>query len=286
MGTLYVVATPIGNLSDMTFRAVETLKMVKYIAAEDTRHLLPLLKRYDITGSKLISLHKFNELKRSRIIVDKIESEDCDVALVSDAGTPCISDPGTMLVAAARERGIDVIGIPGASAATLAISISGLDVSKFAFLGFFPRENKQKKELIALVQSTNIKTFVIYESPLRVLQTLKFLGDSFPNAVGMVGNDLTKMFESTVYGKLETVLSALENNQNVAKGEYVLVIEPRYVNEKTEESITIEALLVNEMVQNNLTLKEAIKSLSTKQDYGKNEVYKASLNVKRLCETL
>jgi len=286
MGTLFIVATPIGNLSDMTFRAIDTLKAVKYIAAEDTRHLLPLLSRYKIKGPKLVSLHKFNESKRSELILDKIENENCDIALVSDAGTPCISDPGSMLVRAARERNIDIIGIPGASAATLAVSISGLDVSNFAFLGFFPRENKPRKSMIKLMQSTDIKTFVIYESPLRVLHTLRYLADTFPNVIGMVGNDLTKMFEAAYYGTLETIISALETNEHVEKGEYVLVIEPRFTPVKNEESISIEAQLVNEMVLNDLTLKDAIKSLADKTGYGKNEIYRASLNIKKLYEKL
>lgn len=286
MGILYVVATPIGNLSDMTFRAVETLKAVKYIAAEDTRHLLPLLKRYDIAGQKLISLHKFNESARCDVILDKIENEDCDVALVSDAGTPCISDPGAILVKAARERGINVIGIPGASAATLAVSISGLDVSKFVFLGFFPRENKGKKELTALMQSTEVKTFVIYESPLRIIKTLNYLHDIFPNAFGMVGNDLTKMFEASHYGTLETIVQELENNEHAEKGEYVLVIEPRFTPDEQNEDISIEALLINEMVRNNVTLKDAMNNLRIRTEHGKNEIYKASLNVKKLCGML
>jgi 16S rRNA (cytidine1402-2'-O)-methyltransferase len=282
MGTLFVVATPIGNLSDMTFRAIETLKAVKYIAAEDTRHLIPLLKRYDISGRKLVSLHKFNESKKSSGILDKIESEDCDIALVSDAGTPCISDPGGVLVKAARERNISVIGIPGATAMALAVSISGLDVDRFAFLGFFPKENKQIKSLIALMQAADIKTFVIYESPLRILHTLNYLSKVFPNSFGMVGNDLTKMFESSVYGTLGDIISVLEDNENVEKGEYVIVIEPRFVPKEIEDDISLEALLVNEMVLHGLTLKDAVRSLSVKMDFGKNEVYKASLRVKEL----
>ena len=282
MGTLFVVATPIGNLSDMTFRAVEVLSAVKYIAAEDTRHVLPLLKRYDISEPKLISLHKFNESDKSNKILDKIINEDCDVALVSDAGTPCISDPGSLFVRGARERGVDVIGIPGASAVALAISISGLDVSNFAFLGFFPRDNRHKKSVIALMQSSDIKAFVIYESPLRVINTLKYLSECFPNAFGMVGNDLTKMFESTVYGTLDSIISALEGNEHVEKGEYVIVLEPRFISEKAEIDISIEALLVNEMVINGVSLKGAVKSLSDKNISSKNEIYKASLNLKKL----
>ena len=287
MGILYVVATPIGNLSDMTFRAIETLNNVKYIAAEDTRHLLPLLKRYDIKGQKLISLHKFNESKKCDLILDKIINEDCDVALVSDAGTPCISDPGSLLVKAAWQRDIKVIGIPGASAATLAVSVSGLDVNKFVFLGFFPKENKQKKATINLMQSTDIKSYVIYESPLRILDTLRYLHLNFPDAIGMVGNDLTKMFESTVYGSLEFIIEKLEANEFVEKGEYVLVIEPGYIHStESIDNISVEALLVNEMVLNNFTLKESIKSLANKNVYSKNEIYKASLILKDIIKTI
>ena len=284
MGTLYIVATPIGNLSDMTLRGLEVLKTVKYIAAEDTRHIKPLLNHYGIRNNSLISLHKFNESQKSSAILDKIENENCDIALVSDAGTPCISDPGSVLVAMARKRNIKVAGIPGACAVTLAVSISGMDVSNFAFLGFFPRESKKQKSLITLMRTTMIKSFVIYESPLRILNTVKYLHECFPNAYGIVANDLTKLFESTVSGNFPEIISALENNEHVTKGEYVIIIEPRYESEEIKQEITIEAQLINEMIMNNITMKEAIKNLSKNKKLTRDDIYKASLHLKNILQ--
>ena len=282
MGILYIVATPIGNLSDMTYRAVEILKTVKYIAAEDTRHVIPLLKRYTISANLLISLHKYNEYEKCSMVLDKIKNENCDIALVSDAGTPCISDPGTKLVALARERNINVIGIPGASAAILAASISGLDTAHFAFLGFFPRDSKNKKIVIEQMKSEIIKTFIIYESPLRIIKTLACLAEHFPHAVIMIGNDLTKMFEYSASGPIADIITLLENKEHAEKGEYVIVIEPRYVSVKSNDCLSPEALLVNEMVLGNITLKEAVKSLAVKSKTNKQIVYKASLHLKKI----
>ena len=285
MGTLYVVATPIGNLADMTFRGVETLKSVKYIAAEDTRHVAPLLRHYGMTKYSLISLHKYNEMGKSEAILKRILEEDCDIALVSDAGTPCISDPGGVLVAKAREKGIEVIGIPGASAVTLALSISGLDLKNFAFLGFFPRGTKGKKKMIELMKKPELSTFVIYESPMRILATVKFLSECFPQGFGVVGNDLTKLFESTVSGSFAEIHHILTENPHVEKGEYVIVIEPRYEEEVIISELSIEAQLVNEMVLHNITMKDAIKKVAEKSKISKSDVYQASLQVKNLLKS-
>ena len=285
MGTLYVVATPIGNLADMTFRGVEILKSVKYVAAEDTRHVAPLLRHYGIHKYSLVSLHKYNEMGKSEAILNRIIEEDCDIALVSDAGTPCISDPGGVLVAMAREKGIQVIGIPGASAMTLALSISGLNLKNFAFLGFFPRETKGKKKVIELMKKTELSTFVIYESPLRILGTVKFLSEYFPQGYGIVGNDLTKLFEATVSGLFSEIYHTLAENQHVEKGEYVIVIEPRYEEEAVANELSLEAQLINEMVLHQITMKEAIKKVAETTKVSKSIVYQASLQVKNILES-
>ena len=285
MGTLFVVATPIGNLADMTFRGVETLKSVKYIAAEDTRHVAPLLRHYGINKYSLISLHKYNEMGKSKAILNRIIEEDCDIALVSDAGTPCISDPGGVLVALAREKGIQVIGIPGASAMTLALSISGLNLKNFSFLGFFPRETKDKKKMVELMKKSELSTFVIYESPLRILTTVKYLSECFSQGFGIVGNDLTKLFESTVSGYFTEIHRVLAENTHVEKGEYVIVIEPRHEEEAIALELSLEAQLVNEMVLHNITMKDAIKKVAEKSKASKSNVYQASLQVKKLLKS-
>ena len=171
MGILYVVATPIGNLSDFSPRAIETLKNSDIILVEDTRQTIKLLNHFNIKV-KMISYHKFNELKRCDEIINYI-NEGKKISLVSDAGTPCISDPGYLLVKKARENNIDVIGIPGCSAVIDALQISGLDTSSFTFYGFVPTENKKKKELYAEIKKSKVKTKVLYESPKRILNLLK-----------------------------------------------------------------------------------------------------------------
>lgn len=280
MGTVYVVATPIGNLSDITFRAIKVLNEVEYIFAEDTRNILKLLNHYELKKPKLVSLHKYNEVKNSKYLVEKIINENCNVAVVCDAGTPCISDPGRFFISLARKKGLNIIGIPGASALTLSVSISGMNVDRFTFIGFFPRENRDRKEIIELMKANCIKSFVFYESPLRLIDTLKYLCIFFNNAAIMVGNDLTKFYEKSIYGDISCVIDELTNFEYVNKGEYVIVFEPRYEKNENKMDISIEALLFDTMIKNNISLKESIKVLSQSMKLKKNEVYQASLHLK------
>ena len=158
MGKLYVVPTPVGNLGDMTPRAVDMLKSCSLIAAEDTRHTQKLLHSFDIR-TRLVSYHKFNEKSRCDDILNEITENDADVALVTDAGTPCISDPGCELVRAARQRGIEVIGLAGASAAVIALSISGMDTENFAFYGFLPRKKGELSDALRRIAENDVRTF-------------------------------------------------------------------------------------------------------------------------------
>ena len=160
MGTLYVVATPIGNLNDMTPRAVEVLKNVNLILCEDTRHSLGLLNYFNIKN-RLMAYHKFNEKEKVNEIISYLKSGD-DIALITDAGSPCISDPGYILVNEARKEGVNVIGVGGISAVITALSVSGLNTDSFSFYGFFPRENKEKDEFIKNIESTKSNLAVIY----------------------------------------------------------------------------------------------------------------------------
>lgn len=200
MSTLYVVATPIGNLKDISSRCLETLRNCDYIIAEDTRHTLKLLSHYDIR-KKLVSYHEHNEISRSEEIINDLKNNNVKVALVTDAGTPCISDPGYMIINKAREAGIEVLGIPGASAVITALSISGFEINSFVFYGFLSRENKERKIAFENIKKSKEEIFVLYESPKRIKKLLEDLSLEFPNADVCVCCDLTKLHEKTLWRK-------------------------------------------------------------------------------------
>ncbi len=281
MGTLYVVATPIGNLNDISKRAIDTLKEVDYILCEDTRTSIKLLNHFDIKN-KLVAYHKFNESdKADSIINDLINNKN--IALISDAGTPCISDPGYILVKKAKESSIDVIGIGGISAVTTSLSISGLNSDSFTFHGFFPRETKDKKNKIKEIIDSKTTTHIFYESPKRIVKTLEFLNNNINNLTISISKELTKLHEKNYYGKLDKVLEDLKSDPKIESGEYTFIIEKENKKEEKTKSVSVEALLIDEMINNSLTLKEAINSLNEKNDsLSKKEIYEASLNLKKL----
>ena len=244
MGTLYVVATPIGNLNDMTLRAISTLKEVSYILCEDTRTSLKLLDHFDIKN-KLVSYHKFNEMEKVDKIINDLKN-GLDVALISDAGTPCISDPGNILVKRARQEDIKVLGVGGISALVTALSVSGVNTDKFTFYGFFPRETKDKNKLIKEIESSFVNTFVFYESPKRIVKTLEFLSLKLGNVKVSVFKELTKLHEKNYYGLINDVILSLKDDEKTSLGEYTFILEKEgRILEKNEMSI--EALIVNEM---------------------------------------
>lgn len=283
MGILYVVATPIGNLNDFSPRAINTLKESDLILVEDTRQTIKLLNHFDI-NTKMISYHKFNESKRTEEIIDQLKLGK-NISLVSDAGTPCISDPGYILVKKAREENIRVIGIPGCSAVITALSICGLDTSSFSFYGFVPTITKDKKSLFDKIKYSEIKTKVIYESPKRILKLLSELKKEIPGCVVCVCNELTKIHENVVYGKVEDIYEKMTLNKEVEKGEYVILISNEPQQKKENENFSLEALIINEMKNNNCTLKEAVKIVSDKNDFvSKKDVYNASLNLKNMLD--
>lgn len=281
MGTLYVVATPIGNLGDITYNAIEVLNKVSYIAAEDTRVSIHLLSHYNIKN-KLIAYHKFNENAKSSKIIDLLK-EGNDVAVVTDAGTPCISDPGSILVLEAIKNGINVISIPGANAVTTSLALSGMDTSSFSFYGFLSRENKNMNNELESIKNDNTKVSVIYESPKRIVKTLEKLKEYFPDANYCICNDLTKKFEKKYYGKIDEVMNELTSNDNHEKGEYVILIEKvNTIKEVDNDEISIEALLIDCMVKNNCSMKEAISFVQKNNKISKNDAYNASLNIKKM----
>lgn len=280
MGTLFVVATPIGNLSDFSARAIETLKSCDYILAEDTRGTIKLLNHFKIKN-RLISYHKFNEEKKSVSVIEDLKNGK-DIALVSDAGTPCISDPGYILVKHARENNIKVVAIPGCSALVAALSVGGLDTSTFSFYGFVPTENKPKKELFESIKHADVKTKVVYESPKRIIGFLCELKNEIPGCVVCVASEMTKIHESYEYGKIGDVYEKMKEDTNSLKGEYVVLIQ----NEKeldAENSVCLEAMIIDVMVKESCSLKDAVNVLNQKQKgVSKKEIYNAGLRLKEI----
>ena len=279
MGILYVIGTPIGNLDDLSKRVIDTMNFVDYIACEDTRNSINLL-RYLGINKKLVAYHKFNEKGKSNTIIDDLKAGK-NIGLISDAGCPCISDPGSILVSEAVKNNIEVISIPGPSAVITSLMSCGLDTSSFTFYGFFPRENKETKELCKKIKTDSSKLAIIYESPKRIMKTLEALLSNLGDINVCLSNDLTKKFEKKYYGTISKVINELNSNPNYEKGEYVLIVEA--VKESANNSeISTESLIINEMVYNKCTMKEAIKLVSEKYDISKNNVYQASLNLKKL----
>ncbi len=220
MSTLYIVATPIGNLDDITLRAIKTLKEVDVIACEDTRHTQTMLTHLEITGKRLIACHAHNEAASSQGIINLME-QGLDVAYCSDAGTPGVSDPGSRLVRAVREAGFTVVPIPGASASVTLISASGLAGKTFTFEGFLsPKSGRRKSRLKELLERN--EAFIVYESPFRILKTLGELQALDDSRKLVLGREMTKAFEQFIYGTPSEVISQLK----VVKGEFALVVLP------------------------------------------------------------
>lgn len=276
---LYVVATPIGNLGDMSPRAVEVLKSVALIAAEDTRMTMKLTQRFGIE-TPLTSCHRHNEQGKAESIVRRMLEEGIDVAVVTDAGTPAISDPGTILVRQAAEAGIEVVAVPGPSAMAAAMSVSGIDVTEFTFLGFLPRE---KKDLQAALRSAAQRTQagIVHESPYRVLDFMRVLADTLPQAYISVSCDLSKLHELTLRGPVAEVLARMEANDKTEKGEYCIVIDFRAVpreEPKAESTLCLEARLLDLLLQG-ADMRDASRSL-VEEGEKKNAVYAAALRLK------
>ena len=281
MGILYVVATPIGNLNDISLRALDILKNVDIIACEDTRQTLKLLNHYEIKN-KLVAYHKFNEKEKTSSLINDLE-KGLNIAIVTDAGTPCISDPGFILIKEAHEKNIEVISIPGASASVSALSVSGLDTTHFSFIGFLPVDNTKFNQEIDKMINSSINTFVIYESPKRIVKLFSKLVEFFPNSHVYIASDLTKIHERGFYGSIENIYNTIKEDPNIEKGEYVIILEKEENKEIKEEQISYEALLVDTMIKNNCNIKDAINKLSeNNKNIKKNNLKEASLNIKKL----
>lgn len=254
-GILYLVATPIGNLDDITLRAIKILQNVDFIAAEDTRHSLKLLNHLNIS-KPLISYHRHNENIKSDLLIDKL-LDNKNIALITDAGTPVISDPGEEIVKISLEKGIKVVPIPGACALVTALIASGLDSKEFTFIGFLPLNKKNRKEkLDEIEKSTN--TTILYEAPHKLLATLQDLNIILDNRKIVLAKELTKIHENFISGTATELLEKLHN----PKGEFVILIEK---NTKATKD--------NTMFLNNLTLEEHYHFYET-QGLQKNEIIK------------
>ena len=278
-GKLYLVPTPIGNLKDITLRALEVLESVDLIAAEDTRQSLKLLSHFNIRKT-LISYHQHNEQGRSQNIIDQIK-EGKNIAIISDAGSPGISDPGSVIVLKCIQQGIEFVVLPGATAITTALVYSGLDTTKFIFRGFLPRENKDRKPIIDDLIDRS-ETLIFYEAPHRLLNTLEFLNENLGNRKISMCRELTKLYEEIIRLSLEEAVEYYK--QNSPRGEYVLVIEGKSKEaiDKDErakwDSLTIEEHIKRYM-EDGITKKDAMKKVAKDRDMPKSEIYRHSLDI-------
>jgi 16S rRNA (cytidine1402-2'-O)-methyltransferase len=274
-GKLYIVSTPIGNLEDITLRALRTLKEVDLIACEDTRVTKKLLFHYQI-HKPLTSYHEHNEREKAVELLSLLESGK-NIAVISDAGTPGVSDPGYRLVSLASKKGIEVIPIPGPSAAVAALSVSGLPTSSFTFLGFLPRSDKKRREHLESVREYT-QTLIFYESPNRVIETLKNMFETLGNRQVSISREITKMFEEILRGEISQLLQILEKREGM-KGEFTIVLEG-----KSRESNIIEEILEKQLEVyrgTGLSLKDTVKEVSRNLGLSKSKIYKKALEVWR-----
>lgn len=276
-GTLYLCATPIGNLEDMTFRCVRILKEVDLIAAEDTRNSIRLLNHFEIK-TPMTSYHEYNKIEKGRKLVEKLR-EGTDIALITDAGTPGISDPGEELVRMCREEGVPVTAVPGAAACVTALTISGLSTRRFAFEAFLPTEKKERQQILEeLKQET--RTIVLYEAPHRLIKTLRLLLETLGDRQVRVCRELTKKHETVYENTLSGAVSYYEEQE--PKGECVLVIAGKSREEiRREEQMQWEEMTLEEHMEKYLSegmdRKEAMKQVAKDRGIGKREVYRALL---------
>ncbi len=275
-GKLYVVATPIGNLADFSYRAVEILKTVDLIAAEDTRHVKMLLHHYAISN-KLVSLHQHNEEKAAPGLIEKIKQGQ-SIALVSDAGTPLLSDPGMPLVRLAKQQGIEVSPIPGACALIAALSVSGLPVSRFTFDGFLPRTSSARKTFFSSKKNESA-TWVFYESSHRILASLEDLAEIIQgNRRIVIARELTKLFETVVNDTLDNIVEQVNNNKNMQKGEFVVIVEG-IVAEKKNVSISEEQKRILLILLKQCSIKSAVSLAVEITGARKKILYQAALEL-------
>lgn len=281
-GTLYLCATPIGNLEDITFRVLRTLKEVDIIAAEDTRNSIKLLNHFDIK-TPMTSYHEYNKVEKARTLVDKM-LKGASVAVITDAGTPGISDPGEELVRQCHEAGIRVTSLPGPAACVTALTMSGLPTRRFCFEAFLPYDKKERKEVLSELASET-RTIIIYEAPHRLKATLAELSDILGADRRLsVCKELTKRYENVFLTTFEEACAYYDNNE--PKGEYVLVIQGKSREIiKQEEVKTWEAMTIEEHMKvytgKGMDKKEAMKAVAKDRGVSKRDIYNELLKQER-----
>jgi len=274
-GTLYIVATPLGNLEDITLRAIRTLREVNIIAAEDTRHTRKLLNAYAIS-TPLISLHEHNEKEKSLLIISKIKS-GMSVAYVTDAGTPCISDPGHQLVKLVQAENLRVVPVPGPSAVITALSASGFPADNFVFYGFLPAKENKRCQFLAELKNEE-KTAVFYESPNRFQAALRDMYDILGDREIVIAREMTKIFEEIRHGKISEFLQSTE--QGRSKGEFTIILRG---SEKGEIIVTddeIERKIVDIWKQQNISLRDCVNYIAKQTGWQKKKIYDLAVKLR------
>ncbi len=275
-GVLYVVATPIGNLQDISARALDVLRSVALIAAEDTRHSRNLLSHYGI-GTPLLAVHEHNEREVTDRLLQRLSGGE-DIALVSDAGTPLISDPGFYLVRAARRQDLRVVPVPGPSALLAALSVAGLPSDRFAFEGFLPsKQAARRQRLQGLAAAT--ATLVFYESSHRICDSLRDMADCLGGArEATVARELTKTFETVMHGSLDALIEQVAVDPNQQKGEFVVLVQGAPARERSD--VDAEALRILDVLMAELPLKQAAGLVAKITGLSKNVLYEEGLKRK------
>lgn len=276
-GTLYLCATPIGNLEDMTFRCVRTLREADLIAAEDTRNSIKLLNHFGIK-TPMTSYHEYNKVEKGRKLVERLLDGE-NIALITDAGTPGISDPGEELAAMCHEAGVPVTAVPGAAACITALTISGLPTRRFAFEAFLPTDRKEQKRVLDSLRGET-RTIVMYEAPHRLLRTLTLLKETLGNRRISICKELTKRYETVFGTMLQEAVAYYEGHE--ARGEYVLIIEGKSEAEIIqEERARWEELSIEEhmrrYIDKGMSKKDAMKQVAKDRGIGKRDVYRMLL---------
>lgn len=272
-GMLYLCATPIGNLGDMTPRVQQTLESVDLIAAEDTRNSLKLLTHFGIRTA-MTSYHEYNKVEKADYLVEQLR-EGKDIALITDAGTPAISDPGEVLVAKCQEAGIPVTSLPGPAACITALTLSGLSTRRFCFEGFLPADKKEKEEVLSELKEES-RTIILYEAPHHLLRTLKELYEALGDRRITLCRELTKKFETVLPTTLQEAASRYESEE--PRGEYVLVVEGKSLRQKKEErqaawqSMSIEEHMAFYQ-KDGMDEKAAMKQVAKDRGVPKREIY-------------
>lgn len=270
-GKLYLVATPIGNLEDITFRAINILKEVDIIAAEDTRHTLKLLNHYEIS-KPLISYHRHNEEVKSENLINKL-LEGNNIAIVTDAGTPGISDPGEEVVKEAIKNNIEVIPIPGACALVNALIASGLNTKEFLFLGFLPLNKKNRDNALNKIKKSK-STVILYEAPHKLIKTLQDLLKNVGDINCVLAREITKIHEEFIRGNISNLLEQIQE----PKGEYVILLDLNNLENENDSEDEISKKTVEEQYkiyeEQGMNKKEIIKQIAKNKNVPKNEIYK------------